>query len=147
MRGNKGREVLASLAKREIRKFIAAEVLIIFAILVLAVAYHVSQSSMRLPEAENLKIKDVKIHRRASSLIGVYVANLDGKPAYLSEVDIIKVQAKKMILSVRYTSLTLKPAEVRFLSLTCPLDPEGADYKVMVVTKEGKAANYVFGYP
>lgn len=118
------------------------------AILLSFAAYYHAQASMNFPKAESLLVEEVKIHGRLPYLIGVYVRNLNGKPIGLSEVDVIKVQAKKMILSIRHSPpLILEPKELRFLSMTCPLDPEGADYKVLVVTDQGTASTLIFGYP
>jgi hypothetical protein len=97
---------------------------VIIAIILTSAAYYVSQASLDLPEAESLQISDVKIRRKPLVLTGVYVANVDGKAVSLSKVDLIKVQAKKVILSVRFSPyLTLVPGETRFLSLTCPFRP------------------------
>ncbi|MHC1563911.1 MAG: hypothetical protein ACXQTF_01100 [Candidatus Hecatellaceae archaeon] len=134
--------------RRELYKILVAEVLVILGMILTSTAYYVSQVSLHLPEAESLQISGVKIHKRPLVLTGVYVANADGEAVSLSKVYLIKVESKKVIFSVSFFPyLKLPPREIRFLSFTCPLDPRGADYKVIVVTEEEKAAKYVFGYP
>ncbi|HID18381.1 TPA: hypothetical protein EYP27_02450 [Candidatus Bathyarchaeota archaeon] len=120
--------------------------LIIVAIAISA-AYVTIRVSPQMPEAENLKIEKVRIDTKRSVLIGVNIANLGEEPVKIVRTELEKIQAKKVVSSRIFSPpISIMPAETRFIALSFPLDPEGADYKIIVITSEKTAASYVFGY-
>jgi CO dehydrogenase/acetyl-CoA synthase delta subunit len=127
--------------------FILTVALIIVAIVAVSVAYVTIRASLQMPEAEDLKIEKVRIDTKRSVLIGVNVTNLSDQPVKIVHVELEKIQAKKIVNSRIFSPpVSVMPAETRFIALSFPLDPEGADYKIMVITSEKTVASYIFGY-
>jgi hypothetical protein len=137
---------------RGFKKPLAIIVLIIVAVIVVSAAYQLVQASMQMPAAENLKIEGIKVNRKADTMTGVVVKNIGSKPESIVKVTVIRVQSRLAIFTKDFpTPVVVNPGETEIVRVSCELDhyyrEEGCDYKVLLVTSEGKAAVYVFGYP
>lgn len=134
------------------RKILIIPVLVVVAVVAVFLVYQMVQASFQLPPAENLKIEGIKVNRKADTMIGITVKNVGSKPEQVAKVTVIRVQSRLAIYSKDFTPLvTVNPGETKTVEVFCELDhyyrKEGCDYKVLLITSEGKAATYVFGYP
>ena len=121
--------------------------LVVVVIVTVSICYWARTQTV-IPLAEDLMVENVKINRRTATLIGVNVTNTGATPVSLVKVDMIKVQAKLIVSSKLLSpAMVIAPGCSKEVSLSFPLDPEGADYKIMVVTEAGSAAIHIFGYP
>ncbi|MHC1589397.1 MAG: hypothetical protein ACXQTQ_00350 [Candidatus Hecatellaceae archaeon] len=139
-------------SQRSLKKPLVIIALIVVAVIVVAAAYQLVQASMQMPAAENLKIEGIKVNRKADTMTGIVVKNVGSKPESIVKVTVIRVQSRLAIFTKDLpTPVVVNPGETGIVRVSCELDhyyrKEGCDYKVLLVTSEGKAADYVFGYP
>ena len=143
---------MGSPSTRGLKKPLTVIVLIVVAVVVAAVAYNLVQASLQIPTSENLKIEGIKVNRKADTMTGIVVKNVGSKPESVVKVTVIRVQSRLAIYSEELPNpIVINPGEAKTVKVSCFLDhyyrKEGCDYKVLIITGEGKAATYVFGYP
>jgi hypothetical protein len=136
-----------------IRKVIPIVVvcIVIVAFLVTFVSYQSTRTSYEAaPKAEDLLIQDVKINRRTHTLTGVVVENNSTTSLSVAQLNLIKVQGRIVLCKsdIEGTPVEIAPGEVKTIDFSCSkLDPEGADYEVVVITTSGALTSYIFPYP
>jgi len=136
-----------------IRKVIPVIVvcIVIVAVVVTFVSYYSTRISYEeAPKEEELVIQDVKINRRTNTLTGVVVENNSTTPLSVAQLNLIKVQGRIVLCKsdIERTPVEIAPGEVKTIAFSCPkLDPEGADYEVVVITTRGTLTSYIFPYP
>jgi len=129
-------------------KSIVVIALVIVAIVAVPSIYYWMRTRTAVPLAEDLVVEDIRINRRTATLVGVNVTNTGIKPLHIVRVDLIKIQTGMIIASETLSpAVIVTPGSHTEIPLSFALDPEGADYKIMLVTEAGSAASYTFGYP
>ncbi len=110
--------------------------------------YYWGIASRTLSESEDLHIEEVNINRKTSTLTGVTLKNLGSKPISVIRAEMTKVQTGILLCSSTISPpIVINQREIKIISLSFPLAPEGADYKIVAVTLDNTAASYTFGYP
>jgi hypothetical protein len=129
------------------RSFIAV-ILIVLAVTLGSAIYYLSRTQTRVPIAEDLVVGSVRLNRRTATLVGVNVTNIGIEPVNIVKVDLIKIQTAMIVGSDTLPSVvSVPPGSHLEIPLNIPLDPEGADYRIMITTATGSAATFDFGYP